>query len=52
MRRLRLLGLAGFAVLFLSACGQKGPLHMPDEEPQQQALQLPDEPLCSIEVVA
>ncbi|WP_223669936.1 LPS translocon maturation chaperone LptM [Kangiella shandongensis] len=38
MKRLRLLGLAGLAVLFLGACGQKGPLRMPDDEPQKQTL--------------
>lgn len=36
-KRLRQLGLVSFAVLFLAACGQKGPLRMPDdEEPQKQ----------------
>ena len=37
-KRLRQLGLASFAVLFLAACGQKGPLRMPEESPEKESL--------------
>ena len=37
-KRLRQLGLASFAVLFLVACGQKGPLRMPQENLEKNPL--------------
>lgn len=37
-KRLRQLGLASFAVLFLAACGQKGPLRMPSEDPEKTSV--------------
>ncbi|AKE51071.1 hypothetical protein TQ33_0079 [Kangiella geojedonensis] len=36
IKRLRQLGMMSLAVLFLAACGQKGPLFMPEEEPEKQ----------------
>jgi len=35
-KRIRQLGLASLAALFLVACGQKGPLYMPDDEESEQ----------------
>lgn len=35
IKRLRQLGIMSLAVVFLAACGQKGPLFMPEEEPEK-----------------
>ncbi|GEM_PF-1861511 len=37
IKRLRQLGMMSLAVLVLAACGQKGPLFMPEEEPEKQS---------------
>ncbi|MBT1451730.1 lipoprotein [Glaciecola sp. XM2] len=36
------LGLAVIALILLSACGQRGPLYLPSEAPQNQPPQTPD----------
>lgn len=36
MKRIRQLSLAAMAVVFLAACGQKGPLYLPDSEPEKK----------------
>ncbi|WP_345292246.1 LPS translocon maturation chaperone LptM [Kangiella marina] len=44
MKRVRLLGLASLTVLILAACGQKGPLYMPEEEPEKSSENQKPEP--------
>jgi predicted small lipoprotein YifL len=36
MKRIRQLSLTAMAVMFLAACGQKGPLFLPDNEPEKK----------------
>ena len=36
MKRIRQLSLTAMAVMFLAACGQKGPLFLPDNEPEKE----------------
>ena len=35
IKRLRQLGIMSLAVVFLAGCGPKGPLFMPEEEPEK-----------------
>ncbi|GAA0207381.1 hypothetical protein GCM10009123_13610 [Kangiella japonica] len=36
MKRIRQLGLTAMALVFLAACGQKGPLYLPESEPEKK----------------